>query len=178
VLAGGVVAGSALLFEGRILRGLIGRFARATFLARRPRLHQAYRGLMEWIDTTYGVITACGARAVAGAMVWSLVFNLLQVGANALAGHALGLAVSPWVYFLFIPVTTATLLIPATISGIGARELVNIALFAQVQVGSDLATTFSLASYFLDFASGVLGGIIYLASGMIGLRDQTSAPSG
>jgi uncharacterized protein (TIRG00374 family) len=170
VLAGGVVAGSALLFEGRVLRWLIGRFAQSTLLTGHARVHGAYRAIMTWVEKTYGVITACGARALAGAMAWSLVFNLVQVGANFLVGTALGINVSPWVYFLFIPVATATLLVPATISGFGAREAVYIVLFGQLHVGSDLATTFSLSSYFLDFSCGVTGGVIYLVSGLLGLR--------
>jgi glycosyltransferase 2 family protein len=175
ILAGSVVAGSALLFEGRWLRWLIGRFAQTTLLTGHARLNQVYRAILTWIEKTYGVITACGARALAGAMFWSLVFNLIQMGANCLVGQALGINVSPWVYFLFIPVATATLLVPATISGFGAREAVYIVLFGQLRVGSDLATTFSLGSYFLDFASGVTGGVIYLISGLLGFRPQPQA---
>ena len=99
----------------------------------------------------------------------------LDHAALNLVGTALGITASPWVYFLFIPVAAATLLVPATISGFGAREAVYILLFGQVHVGSDLATTFSLSSYFLDFASGVLGGIIYLVSGLLGFRPQPKA---
>ena len=175
VLAGGVVAGSALLFEGRILRWIIRRVAQLPILAGHPRLNRIYGAVMAWIEKSYGVITACGPRALAGAMFFSLIFNLLQVGANSLVGTALGITASPWVYFLFIPVAAATLLVPATISGFGAREAVYILLFGQVHVGSDLATTFSLSSYFLDFASGVLGGIIYLVSGLLGFRPQQKA---
>jgi uncharacterized protein (TIRG00374 family) len=174
-LAGGVVAGSALLFEGRILRWLIRRVAQVPALAGHARLNRIYGAAMTWVEKTYQVITACGARALAGAMFFSLVFNLIQLGANFLVGRALGINVSPWVYFLFIPVASATLLVPATISGFGAREAVYILLFGQLHVGGDLATTFSLSSYFLDFASGVLGGVIYLVSGLLGFRPQQKA---
>lgn len=175
VLAGAVVAGSALLFEGRALRWLIGRFASLTWLARHPRLNHLYGAGLGWVERTYAVITACGARALAGAMFWSLVFNLLQIAANVLVGEALGLRVSPWTFFLFVPVATAALLVPITISGFGVREGIYIGLFGEVGVNQAQATALSLGSYALDFASGVLGGIIYLASGLMGLRRQPAA---
>ncbi len=177
VLAGAVVGGSALLFEGRTLRWLIGRFAGLTWLARQPRLNRLYSASLAWVEHTYGVITACGARALAGAMFWSLVFNLIQIAANVLVGQALGLHVSPWTFFLFVPVATAALLVPITISGLGVREGIYIGLFGQVGVNRAQATALSLGSYALDFSSGVLGGIIYLAGGLLGLR-QNPTPKG
>ena len=175
ILAGSIVAGSALLFEGRVLRWLIGRLANLTWLARQPRLNQIYRSGLAWVEHTYGVITTCGARAVVGALFWSLVFNLIQIAANVLVGQALGLHVSIWTFFLFVPVATAALLVPITISGFGVREGIYIGLFGQVGVNQAHATALSLGSYSLDFASGVLGGVIYLASGLLGLR-QKAAP--
>ena len=172
VLAGGVVGGSALLFEGRVLRRLIGWIAGLTWLARQPRLNQIYRTGMTWVEHTYSVVTACGARALAGALLWSLVFNLIQIAGNVLVGEALGLHVSAWTFFLFVPVATAALLVPITISGFGVREGIFIGLFGQVGVNQAQATALSLGSYSLDFASGVLGGVIYLVSAMLGLRQR------
>lgn len=176
-LAGGVVAGSALLFEGRLLRWLIGQLARLTWLARQPRLHQIYQAGVGWVERTYAVITACGPRALAGALFWSLIFNLLQIASNVLVGQALGLQVSAWTYFLFVPVATAALLIPITISGFGLREGIYIGLFGQVGINQAQATALSLGSYSLDFASGLVGGLLYLVSGLLGLRPKP-APAG
>lgn len=175
VLAGGVLAGSVLLFEGRALRWLIGRIAGLTWLARQPRLNHIYRAGMAWVEHTYGVITACGARALAGALFWSLVFNLLQIAGNVLVGQALGLQLSVWTFFLFVPVATAALLVPITISGFGVREGIYIGLFGQVGVNQAQAIALSLGSYSLDFASGVLGGVIYLVSGLLGLRQKRAS---
>jgi hypothetical protein len=124
------------------------------------------------VEHTYGVITACGVRAVSGAMFWSLVFNLLQISANVLVGQALVLQVSAWTFFLFVPVATAALLVPITISGFGLREGIYIGLFGQVGVNQAQATALSLGSYSLDFASGLLGGAIYLINGLLGLRQK------
>ena len=87
-----VLAGSALLFEGRLLRRLTGWLPRSASLAGDA-----------WIGKTYSVITACGRRGVLGALFWSLVFNLLQVFANVLVARALGVTVSAWVFFMIVP---------------------------------------------------------------------------
>lgn len=163
-LAGGVVLGSLLLFEGRLLRLLTARFPRSLSLAGDA-----------WIGKTYGVITACGARAIAGALFWSLVFNVIHIAANILAAEALGIHVSPWLFFLFVPVATVALLLPS-ISGFGVREGIYILLFGQVGVNETQAVALSLSAYSIDFAAGVLGGVIYLGAGVLGLRGkQTSS---
>ncbi len=163
-LAGGVVLGSLLLFEGRLLRLLTARFPRSLSLAGDA-----------WIGKTYGVITACGARAIAGALFWSLVFNFIHIAANILAAEALGIHVSPWLFFLFVPVATVALLLPS-ISGFGVREGIYILLFGQVGVNETQAVALSLSAYSIDFAAGVLGGVIYLGAGVLGLRGkQTSS---
>ena len=154
-----VLAGSALLFEGRLLRRVTGWLPRSLSLAGDA-----------WIGKTYAVITACGRRGVMGALFWSLVFNLLQVFANVLVARALGVAVSAWVFFMIVPLATAVLLVPISISGFGVREGLYVAVFGQLGVGAALALALSLATYSLDFSTGLAGGVIYFAAGLLGLR--------
>jgi glycosyltransferase 2 family protein len=164
LLALGVLAGSALLFEGRLIRRLTGWLPRAISPAGDA-----------WIGRTYAVITACGWRGILGALAWSLVFNLQLILANVLVARALGLAVSPWVFFAFVPVTTAALLAPISISGLGVREGLYVLLFGQVGVGQTEAVALSLAVYSLDVAMGLIGGALYLGAGVLGLRKRPSA---
>jgi uncharacterized membrane protein YbhN (UPF0104 family) len=168
VLAAGVMLGSLLLFEGRLLRRITARFPRALSLTGDA-----------WMGRTYTVITACGPRAIAGALAVSLVFNLIQTAANVLVAQALGVDVSVWTFFLFIPVATAVLLAPITISGLGLRENVYLLLFGQVGVAEDRAVAFSIGSYSLELAMGVVGGVIYFLAGLAGLRrGRASARAG
>lgn len=166
-LAAAVLLGSALLFEGRLLRRLTARLPAAISLAGDA-----------WIGRTYGVITACGARGVAGALLWSLLFNLLLVVESVLISRALGLRVPAGVFFLFIPVAVAALLVPISISGLGVREGLYVTLFAQVggpgywAVGAAEAVALSLAIYSLDVAMGLAGGAVYLVAGVAGLRRR------
>ena len=156
-----VLVGSLLLFEGRLLRRVTGWLPRSASL-----------GGVAWVGKTYDVITACGRRGVLGALFWSLVFNLLQVLGNVLVARALGVTVSAWVFFMFVPLATAVLLVPISISGFGVREGLYVAIFGQLGVGPTLAVALSLATYSLDFSTGIAGGVIYFVAGLLGLRGK------
>ena len=158
-VSGSVIVGAALLFEGHILRRLTARFPRALSLAGDA-----------WLGRTYAVITACGRQAIALALFWSLLFNLLHIGASALIGMALGLSVPVGVYFVFVPLATVALLIPITVNGLGFRESIYLALFPQTGVSGPQATAFSLGTYSRDLLDGLVGGVIYLVAGVMGLR--------
>jgi uncharacterized protein (TIRG00374 family) len=159
LLAAGVLLGSILLFEGRLLRRLTGWLPRRLSLAGDA-----------WVGKTYAVITACGRRGILSALFWSLVFNLLHVWSNILVARALGINVSGWVFFMFVPVTTAALIVPISISGFGVREGLYVALFGQLGITTASALALSLATYTLDFVTGLAGGVIYFAAGLLGLR--------
>lgn len=160
-VAGGVMVGSVLLFEGKILRSLTARFPRALSLAGDA-----------WLGKTYAVITACGQRAIVGALAWSLLFNLLHIGAVALVGVALGITVSAGVYLTLVPLATVALLIPITVSGLGIREWMFVNLFGQLGLSPAQATVLSFGSYSLDLFDGVVGGVVYLLAGLRGLRKS------
>jgi hypothetical protein len=165
LLAVGVLAGSALLFEGRILRWITGRLPRAISLAGEG-----------WLARTYSIITACGRATLLRALAVSLIFNLTQTLAAWLIAQALGLDVSFWTLLVFVPISTVALLVPVTIGGLGVRESIYLVLFAQIGIGGPAATAFSLAVYSVDVATGLMGGVIYLLSGVLGLhRAQPSA---
>jgi hypothetical protein len=81
-------------------------------------------------------------------------------------------AVSAWVFFMVVPLATAVLLVPISISGFGVREGLYVAVFGQLGVGAALALALSLATYSLDFSTGLAGGVIYFAAGLLGLRRK------
>ena len=161
LMGSGVMAGSVLLFEGKLLRRLTARLPRSLSL-----------GGDAWVGQTYAVITACGRRAIAGALFWSLVFAGMEITANILVARALGLGASPWLFFLFVPVAVASLVVPISISGLGVRENIFVFLLGQVGVLPPPALAFSLGSYSLDLAPGLVGGVIYFVAGFMGLRPK------
>ncbi len=187
LLAGGVCLGSALLFEGRLLRALLSAVSR--LIAKHPcgtshreaSLWDAPRSplpvprlqaLANWLDRTYGVITACGWRAILGALGASLAYNLSVIAAGWLIGRALGLALSPWLFALFLPLAVVALLVPISISGLGVREGIFVALLGQVGLSPAPATVLSLGLYSLDLFTGLIGGLLYLLAGLLGLRPR------
>jgi uncharacterized membrane protein YbhN (UPF0104 family) len=164
-LAGAVLVASLLLFEGRLIRRLTNWLP--------AKLSPAGDA---WIGRTYAVITACGLRGVGGALLWSLLFNLLLIVESLLVSRALGLTVPASLFFLFVPVTTAALLVPISIAGLGVREGLYVTLLGQVGVGATQAVALSLATYSLDVAMGLIGGIVYLVAGLMGLRPKLPLP--
>jgi hypothetical protein len=52
------------------------------------------------------------------------------------------------------------------------REGIFVTLFAQVGVAASPAVAFSLVWYSLDFAMALVGGVIYFAAGVMGLRGR------
>jgi uncharacterized membrane protein YbhN (UPF0104 family) len=166
-LAGAVLVASALLFEGRLLRRLTGWLPRWLSPAGDA-----------WIGRTYGVITAIGRGGLLRALGWSLAFNVLLIVADVLVARALGIGAPAGIFFLFVPVTTAALLVPISISGLGVREGLYVALFGQVGVGTAEAVALSLGAYSLDVMMGLLGGMVYLAAGVMGLRRRGATVGG
>lgn len=163
-LGAGILLGSALLFQGTWLRALTAGLARWRFT--RP-FSLAGDG---WLARTYGVITACGRAALLRALGVSLLFNLGQLLAGLLIAAALHIDLPPATLFVFIPIATVSLLVPISISGLGVREGVYVALFAQVGVPDASAVAFSLAYYSLDLFGGLVGGLLYLTASLARLR--------
>jgi uncharacterized protein (TIRG00374 family) len=79
-----------------------------------------------------------------------------------LAGYAVGIQVSPWIWFGFVPIVLAANAVPVTIAGLGVREyLVVLFLGVSAEVDEERA----LAASFLVFAMlllvSLLGGVVY-----------------
>jgi hypothetical protein len=165
-LALGVLVMAGLLLEGRRLRRLVG------WLARWPLTRPFSLAGDTWLGQTYQVITSVGRLAVVRALLISLVFNLSIVWSNWLAARALDLEVSAGLVAVALPVISATLLVPVSISGFGVREGVVVALLGQAGVGAAEALALSLAWYGLDMLDGVYGGLIYFLTGALGLRPK------
>ncbi len=159
LMALGAIAASALLFEGRLLRRLMSRLPRVLSLAGDT-----------WLGETYSFITACGWKALAQAMSLSGLYTLVVVAAQTVAAYALGLDVPAWAVAVFLPVITATLLVPLSINGIGIRDSTVVALYAQVGLSGTQALGLSLAWFALEVLDGLAGGLMYVAAGMLGFR--------
>lgn len=106
------------------------------------------------------------------ALFFSLLFNLTLIAVVALIGRALGVDVRLAYYFLFVPVISALLALPISLSGLGIREGGYVFLFGQVGVLEATALSMSLSFYALTLITGLIGGVIYAVEGWLGYRAK------
>jgi hypothetical protein len=104
----------------------------------------------------------------------SLLFNLLQIGWVVAIAQGLGLNLPLAVYLVFVPLTAVALLLPA-FGGLGVRELTYVGLFGSIGVPRATALALSLGVYSITVATGLLGGILYLAGGLQRARSRETS---
>jgi len=124
------------------------------------------------IRELYESITACGLKAIGGALAISLVFNVLLIAVNYLIALSLRVEIPLWYFLLFIPLISFLLILPISLSGLGVREGGYVYLFAQAGVSAPLALTMSLLFYVLNVASGLIGGVLYAFEGVRGYVED------
>ena len=160
-IAGGGLLAGALVLEGRFLRRITDRLPSVLSLRGEGFLAQVY-----------AAVTGCGRRAVLEALGVSLVFNVVNVLVNWLCGLAVGIPQGPGFYFIITPLISVTLLVPVSISGLGVRDWVAVALFSSVGVDANTAAAMSLSIYLVSAAAGLVGGALYGIEGLRGLRKR------
>jgi uncharacterized protein (TIRG00374 family) len=116
----------------------------------------------------YESVTACGLKAIGGALVISFVFNVLLIAVNYLIALSLRVEIPLWYFLLFIPLISFLLILPISLSGLGVREGGYVYLFAQAGVSAPLALAMSLLFYALNVATGLIGGVLYAFEGVRG----------
>ena len=122
----------------------------------------------------YEAITACGFKAVSGALGISFLFNGLLIAVNYLIALSVGVQIPFGYFLLFMPLISFLLLLPFSVSGLGVREGGYVYLFAYAGVPSALALSMSLLFYALNVATGLIGGIMYILEGAWGMGGGPS----
>lgn len=148
--------GSAVLL---MQRDLLERLGLLRFVRRVRRLEEVYES-----------VQACGMSAIGRALAVSLVLNTLLIAMNYLIALALGVRIELWYFVLFVPIVSALLMLPISMSGLGLREGAYVYLFAEAGVLTSQALTMSLIVYALRMATGLVGGILYAVQGVHELR--------
>jgi len=165
------VALMGALFAGGLAAGWLLRQPWLAELARRPGPFG--RGLKRLGgEALADAFAAYDRRALGRGLLASLAFNLLQIAWNVALGWGLGLRLPLVVYLVCVPLTAVALLLPA-FGGLGVRELTYVGLFAQAGVPAPTALALSLGVYIITVATGLVGGVIYLAGGARRLRSTS-----
>jgi uncharacterized protein (TIRG00374 family) len=79
-----------------------------------------------------------------------------------LCGEAVGIDVSPLVYFILGPLLFLVQMIPVTLNGLGAREAFFVAFLARFDVDKEAALAAGLLFYAVTIATALPGGFILL----------------
>lgn len=129
-------------------------------LERLPEFARGKVGRM--VGKFYTSFAAYSWTALAQAMGVSVLFNLLLILTNVFLARAFAVDVSLWHIFFFVPIISATLLLPISVNGAGTREWAYVYLFGQVGVAADAALAMSLSLYGLNLALAVMGGVCFV----------------
>lgn len=178
LLAMGLIAGAirpdlaAKPVLGLIALLLFGGIA-AAWLLTRPWWRRWAQGdgfAARWVRTSKLAVVAAGLNSystgvLARALAASVVFNLIQIGWNAAIALGLGLRLPPPLFFVFVPLTSVALLLPA-FGGLGVRELTYVTLLGSAGVSQASALALSLTIYAMTVAAGLVGGVLYLGQGL------------
>jgi len=161
LLTFGTVAGTALLLYRPLLRWVRYRLPITRWVVDNPRVRSLYETLHQY--SREALLRACAA---------SLVFNIILIAGVYLLALAVDIHISPWYFLLFVPMTSFSLVLPISISGLGVREGAFVFLYTQAGVGAAQALALSLAFYALTLLTGLIGGAIHAAQGAWGLRSS------
>jgi hypothetical protein len=126
-------------------------------------------GRVKILRELYESVHLYGPAALARATVASVAWNLMLILGNYLLGLAVGIDLSLWYYFLFVPIISAVLLIPS-VGGLGVREGGYVFLFGQVGVDQHQAFALALAYDLTLWINGLIGAVVYIVQGMRGAR--------
>jgi uncharacterized protein (TIRG00374 family) len=152
------LAGVALLLQRTWVEGWARRLGMDRWLGRIKILRELYDSLHLY-----------GPAALLRSSAASLVFNLMLIVTNYLLGLAVGIDLSLWYYFLFVPIISASLMVPS-IGGLGVREAAYVVLFAQVGVAQTQGLALAVAYLATMLLPALVGAIIYIVEGIRGVR--------
>jgi uncharacterized protein (TIRG00374 family) len=125
-------------------------------------------GRIKILRELYASLHQYGAAALLKATAASVVWNLILILGYYLLAVAVGIELSLWYFFLFVPVISALLLIPS-LGGLGIREASTTFLFVQAGVGESKALALALAYDITLLITELIGASIYVVQG---IRDS------
>jgi len=106
----------------------------------------------------------------------SLVFHLSQVGVQWLLARAAGTSL-PFSYCLVMhPILSLMVALPVSIGGFGVREGGYLYFLTRLDIDDSIAVTMSLLWWLMGALSGLVGGLVFIASGAELPRLRARAP--
>lgn len=151
----GIPVGFAVLRWTRPLDFLSSIFPNITMLPKYDKLEQL-------ADT----VRRYPLGALLTSLLISIPFTLSLVLLQYCIARAFDVTLPFAVFGLFVPIFALLNVLPITFNGLGVREGAFVFFFGAVGVPADTAVAMSLAFYFLRFATGMIGGLMYALSSL------------
>jgi uncharacterized protein (TIRG00374 family) len=126
-------------------------------------------GRVKVLRELYASLHEYGPAALSKAMAASVVWNLILVAGYYLLAVAVGIDLSIWHFFLFVPIISALLVIPS-LGGLGIREASTTFLFTQAGAIEPQAVAMALAYDMTLIVTALIGAGIYIIQGILESR--------
>lgn len=92
----------------------------------------------------------------------SFIVQSARVLTHYLVGRSLGITISPFYFFLIIPVVAVVASLPVSLGGIGIREQMGVLLFGAVGVTALQAFSVEFAAYLVAVVSSLPGMVVFV----------------
>jgi glycosyltransferase 2 family protein len=158
-----------VLFSTRIR----GPLSRVVPLLRRLRIERPLRAVYEGIHAYRG-----HPALMAGVTVLTLAIQAVRVLAIWLAAKAVGVELSPRVYYVMGPLLFLVMLVPFTINGLAVREAFFVSFLGKLHVGADPAFATGFLFFVVTIALSLPGAAILAWEGLRGVARPRLERSG
>ena len=153
----GTIAVGIVLFSRTLRRPL----ARVAPILRPLRLERPVRAVYEGIHAYRS-----RPRLLAGVFALTLAVQAVRVLATWGAGEAVGIDLSPRVYYVMGPLFFLVMLVPFTLNGLAVREAFFVSFLGSVGVGADAAFAAGFLFFLVTVAMALPGGAILAWEGL------------
>jgi len=163
IIMGQVILGSAFILTAALMSDYVSsRLARlCRFAGARFNLARAGEAAARTIEAISGFRKH--RRMLAVTLALSILIRVVWGLGCYVVALALSLPLSPWLVFAFISIVDLVRMLPISVGGLGVREWLLIALFAQAGIEREQALAFSLLAFAPIYLNAIAGGIIYVS---------------
>lgn len=162
-----LIPGPAILiffiFKTRYMEKIFSKPFFSKFPSLKEKIENAYHSLKEYGKKKK---CCCVALAISFAYHFLLIFN------NYVISLSLGMDISIFYFFIFVPVAEILVFLPITIQGFGIRSGTYVALFSQIGVSSARAFALGFSMQMIKLIGNLIGGMVYLSSNLRDLRNK------
>ena len=169
-LEGAFVLGTIVLAFVFFSRGARPLLRRASPLLRRLRLERPVRAVYEGVH-----VFRDHTRLLTGVFALTLAVQAVRILAIWATARAVGIDLSPRIYYVMGPLFFLVLLVPFTLNGFAVREAFFVSFLGSVGIAADPAFAAGFLFFLVTIAMALPGGVILLWEGVRGRPSASHA---